>query len=237
MSNNLKKKEKQLTVVQAKTELLQQEYTNELETNPKYSLEVDPENKYGMPEAQKNFVKQYVEFKNVNTAAELVGIDQDTAKQYFISFASQQEIRRINLALYHRQFATRLLTIDEIGGYLTCMLTGANVPIGDQLKTSEKLKVIDQLIKLNELKQNALQDPSVVMMNDIDVQIKNLSVATLGQLIAQSNMKEKQDIIKTYDVDGNLSPEEEAYLSTLPTSDLLQLIDETNKGVKKDDAK
>ena len=235
MSTKLEKKEEHLAIIQSRTELLQQNYQNELETNPKYSLEVDPEDKYKMSPAQKEFIKQYVEFKNVNTAADLAGIDMDTARQFFIAYGSQQEIRRINLALYHRQFATRLLNLDEIGGYLTCLLTGANVPTGDQLRTADKLKIVDQLIRLNELKQNALQDPSVVMMQDIDVQIKNLSVATLGQLIKQSNMKEKQDIVKTYDAEDMLTPEETAYLSTLSTKDLLQLIDDTNKGGKGND--
>lgn len=223
--SNLKQKENELMAVQTKTDLLQKEYIEDLEKNPKYSLEVDPENKYGMSDEQKEFIKQYVQFKDINIVADLIQIDVDTAKQYFIAFSSQQEIRRINLAMYHRQFAVRLLSLDEIGGYLTSLLTGLNLPISEQLKTSEKLKVVDQLIKLNELKQNAMLDPNVLMTQDISTQIKKLSIATISKLIKQSNLSEKQDIIREYDKDEKLSPEEEAYLSTLSTSDLLQLID------------
>ena len=232
--SKLEAKEKQLAVVQTSANALQEQYASELETNPKYSLDVDPEEKYGMTDQQKAFVKHYVEFKNVNTAAELAGIDMDTAKQYFVAYSTQQEVRRINLALYHRQFNTKLISIDEIGGYLTSLLTGENVPIGDQLKTSEKLRVVELLIKLNELKQNALLDPTVLMMKDIDIQIKNLSVATISQLLKQSNKPKKSDIIQELD-DDNLSVEEKAYLSTLPASDLLQIIEETNKGGNKND--
>ena len=232
--SKLEAKEKQLAVVQTSANALQEQYASELETNPKYSLDVDPEEKYGMTDQQKAFVKHYVEFKNVNTAAELAGIDMDTAKQYFVAYSTQQEVSRINLALYHRQFNTKLISIDEIGGYLTSLLTGENVPIGDQLKTSEKLRVVELLIKLNELKQNALLDPTVLMMKDIDIQIKNLSVATISQLLKQSNKPKKSDIIQELD-DDNLSVEEKAYLSTLPASDLLQIIEETNKGGNKND--
>lgn len=232
--SKLEAKEQQLAIVQTSANALQEQYTAELETNPKYSLDVDPEKKYSMTDQQKAFVKHYVEFKNVNTAAELAGIDIDTAKQYFVAYSTQQEVRRINLALYHRQFNTKLISIDEIGGYLTSLLTGENVPIGDQLKTSEKLRVVELLIRLNELKQNALLDPTVLMMKDIDIQIKNLSVATISQLLKQSNKTKKPDIVQELD-DDSLTVEEKAYLSTLPASDLLQIIEETNKGGNKHD--
>ena len=54
--------------------IIQSSYINEVETNPQYSLEVDPENKYNLSQIQKDFIKYYVEFKdidctNVNIAA------------------------------------------------------------------------------------------------------------------------------------------------------------------------
>lgn len=228
-AQQLIKKEQELATISQDTQALQAAHKEELETNPKYSLEVDPENKYGMSDLQKTFVKHYVEFKNVNTAAELTGIDQEIAKQYFIAYSSQQEIRRINLALYQRQFANRLITLDEIGGYLTSLLTGENVPLGDQLKINDKLRVVQMLIDLNKFKAGAIQDPTVVMARDINVQLKNLSVTTIRQLIkTKATMDEKQDVIEVFDENSTLTPEEQAYLSTLPTDQLLELIEQTN---------
>lgn len=206
------------------SELIQKEYISELERNPKYSLEVDPEDKYLMSDLQKKFTKYYIEFKNVNTAAELAEIDMDTAKQFFISYPTQCEIRRINLALYQRQFARKLLNIDEIGGYLTSLLTDEFVPIGDQLKTTDKLKVVQMLIDLNKFKIESMITPSEVMEKDLDAQMKELSIDTIKKLL--STKEKKQDIAGQ--VAEELSPEETAYLSTLPTKDLLELI-ERNK--------
>lgn len=231
-SQQLALKEQELATITQNTSALQAAHTQELETNPKYSLDVDPENKYGMSDMQKEFIRHYVNFKNVNTAAELTGIDQDVAKQYFIAWPTQQEIRRINLALYQRQFSSRLVTLDEIGGYLTSMLTGEFVPMGDQLSARDKLKVVQMLIDLNKFKAGAIQDPTVIMARDINVQLKNLSVTTIRQLIeAKSSMSEKNDVIEVFDNTSNssLSPEEQAYLSTLPTEQLLDLIEQTNK--------
>ena len=222
----LAKQQEKLAMAQAESQALQQAYVSELDTNPKYSLSVDPEGKYGMSEQQKTFIGHYVNFKNVNTAAELTGIDQDTAKQYFIAYSSQQEIRRINLALYHRQFASRLISLDEIGGYLTALLTGDNVPIADQPKNiGEKLAIVRMLIDLNKMKMDSIQNPSLIMANDIDIQIKNLSLATVRQLLVQS--ENPQPIAEVYPSEG-LTMEESAYLSTLPAKDLLDLIETAN---------
>lgn len=228
-----KKEASQLSMSVEEANKLEREYAIELETNPKYSLQVDPENKYNMPLIQKNFIQHYVEFKNVNVAAELSGIDMDTAKAYFVSYSSQMEIRRINMALYQRQFHSKLLDIDQIGGYLSSLLTDTNVPIADRLKSSEKLKVAQMIIDLNLLKVNSMQNPAVIMNNDINVQLKDLSVDAIRELLKQSEKRKEPNTYST--TCEELTPEEEAYLSTLPTEDLLQILDDSKK--KKGDKK
>lgn len=205
---------------------LEKQYEDELENNPQYSLIVDPENKYNMPELQKKFIEYYVQFKNVGTAAELAEIDMDTAKSFYVAYSTQQEIRRINKALYQRQFRNKLLSLDEIGGYLSSLLMDENIPIADRLKAGDKLKVAQMIIDLNLKKQEALIDPTVIMQNNIDVQIKDLSVKTIQQLLNTMSSKNQNES----EIIGNtsLTPEEEAYLNTLPAKDILQLLEETN---------
>ena len=207
---------------------LQQDYIKEVENNLEYSLSVDPENKYNMCEGQKKFIEYYIQFKNVETAAELTGIDMDMAKQYFVSWNTQQEIRRINRALYHRQFNSKLLSLDEIGGYLTSLLTDENVPIGDQLKSRDKLAVAKMIIDLIELKKESFENPNVIMNKNLDIQIKNLSINTIQSLLNQ-NEKDKIELKNKLYENEDLSIEEKSYLETLPTETLLQLIEDSNK--------
>ena len=150
----------------------------------------------------------------------------DVAKSYFVSFQSQSEIRRINLALYQRQFANRLLSLDEIGGYLTSLITDENVPLGDQLKTIDKLKVIQMLIDLNKTKIESLRNPTTIMAQDLDIEIKNLSIQTIQQLL---KAEKQPKVVGTGEFAEILSPEENAYLSTLSNKELLSLIDKKNK--------
>ena len=223
----LEQKENELSTIQSDVATIQQQYEVALQTDPQYSLEVDPEDKYHMTETQKVFVKQYVEYKSVGIAAELAKIDKDTAMSYLTAYSSQEEIRRINRALYHRQFNNKVLSLDQLGGYLSSLLMDENVPIADRLSTRDKLRVVEMLIDLNKMKMESFSDPSILMAKDIDIQIKSLSVATIQQLLTQS---QKPKPVTVYAEDGtSLSPEENAYLSTLPTNEILHLLDETNK--------
>lgn len=207
---------------------LQASYMSELELNPKYSLNVDPENKYSMSDLKKMFVKYYIEFRNVNTAADLCNIDMDAAKELFKDFAVQNEIRRINLALYQRQFATKLLDVDQLGGYLSSLLIDAYTPIADRLTTNEKLRVVDMLLKLNELKAEAFKNPTIIIEKDINEQLKDLSVDALKALLSDTstNINKKVDLIDKLDKDNTLTMEDKAYLETLSTTELLQLIND-----------
>lgn len=231
--SKLKDKENELNALSLNVEAFQADYLTEIDANPKYSLDVDPEDKYGMSEIQKVFVKNYCEYKSIVAAAEFSNIDIDTARDFFISYSSQQEIKRINLAMYQRQFASRLLSLDEIGGYLSSLITDNNVAFADRLKTTEKLKVVQMLIDLNKFKLESLQNPRLIMQQDIDAQLKSLSVETIRQLLDQDFKMQNEDY--TQIAPDAITPEESAYLSTLSSSELLQLIESTNNKEETDD--
>lgn len=228
---------KDLHLIEQENSSLTESLSAELETNPEFSLNVDPTDKYSMSEEQKTFIKNYVEFKSIPMAAELSGIDIDVAKSYFVAYSSQQEIRRINRAMYQRQFSHKLLTIDELGGYLSSLITDENVPLADRVKTMDKVRIAQMLIDLQTYKNDGIDDPSKIIDADIEGEIKNLSVKSIKLLIAQNNKKkdekEKNEAIKN--ASSMLSPEEEVFLKTLPTKDILNLIEETSKGGNKND--
>lgn len=211
--------------------VLEEGYTDKINTDVKYSLEVDPENKYHMLDDQKEFIKNYVQFKNIPLAAELSGIDKQTATSYFMAYSTQQEIRRINLAMYHRQFSNKLLSIDEIGGWLTSVMVDEHVPIGERLKTKDKLEVAKMIIDLNKIKANALEKPQILDAVIIEDQLKDLSVESIQNLINVSANSEKveqdrQEVINEIQAENDrLTPEELAYMKTLPLDALLEMLE------------
>lgn len=228
MKKDIKKQNKDFTTA----------LSEELSFNLKYSLDVDPENKYSMSDSQKAFVKNYCEFKSIPMAAELSGLDLDTAKKFFISYSSQQEIRRINKAMYQRQFNNKLLTIDEISGWLSSLITDEGVPIADRIKTMDKVKVAQMLIDLQHYKSQVIDNPEDIIDVDIESEIKDLSVKSIKSLLLETKKKqdkndEKQQLIESINDNNELSVEEEAFLKTLPAKDLLQLLNSNTKKEEK----
>lgn len=213
------------------------EYFMELTTNPKYSLDPDPTGELKFDKTKKDFVKAYVDYKSIAMATEIAGIPKEQSLTYFNQYDVQKEIRRINLALYHRQFSTKILNLDQIGGYLTSLIIDQNVPLADQLKTSEKLNVVNMLLKINEMKANAFTNPNELMNADLNIQIKNLSVEAIKSLLSESKKQSKEQIIDVINEDDVLTPEEKTYLNSLPTEDLLQLVNEQRKAKNKKESK
>lgn len=210
-------------------------YIEKLDSSPEYSLEVDPEDKYNMSDEQKEFIKNYVQLKNLPLAARLAGIQPEVAECYFMSYSAQQEIRRINKAFCQRQFATKLMTVDEIGGYLSSLITGENVPLGDQLKTNDKLRVIQMLMDLHSSKAQFINEPSSLNEVDLENTVKELSIDTIKQLLntsnaqKETNKKNKKKAVDEIKRNRKLTLEETAYLESLPYQELLKLVDDANK--------
>ena len=199
----------------------------ELDTNPEYSLEVDPTNKYGFNELQKQFIRYYIKYKNIPLAASLACIDNEMATQIFSMYEVEQEIRRISRALYLRQFKHKMLTIDQISGWLSSLITDEFVPDADRLKTTDKLRVAQMLIDLNDFKRNAYADPNAVMTLNIEDQLKEISVDAIKRLIysTSKDSDDKDKVIDEIRLKKTLTVEEVAYLKTLPTKDLLNVVD------------
>ena len=180
-------------------------------TTPENSLEVDPNNLYNMNDEQKKIIQYYIQFRNLSIAAEFAGIEYDIAKQYFVDYNSQSEIRRIHSELCKQQFKCETLSLDDIGGYLSSLIKEDLVPLGEQLKTTDKLRVISMLIDLNKIKTEDPDKPSTVI-NNLNLELKNLSIDTIKKLL-----------------DNKLNDGEMDYLNSLDSNELLKIIEETNK--------
>ena len=233
--NELALQEHALEIAQKNAEIIEAQYKQELETNPEYSLVVDPTNKYEFPLLTKEFIRYYIEYRNINTAATFCHIENDEALELFSSYSVQQEIRRISRALYHRQFSKKMMSLTEIGGYLSSLIDDTEIPVADRLPTRDKLAVIRMLIDLNQLKIASTADPSMLMMKDVTSLVKNLSIGAIKALLNQTVESPNKDVIvKTNEIRSQngepiLTPEESAYLESLPADEALKLLNEQYK--------
>lgn len=217
-------------------------YLKSLEDDPKYQIEVDPDGFYEMSCEHKTFVKLFVQYRNLAIVAELMNIEPAIAKDYFARYSTQQEIRRINTAIYHRQVATNIIAFEDIGSYLSSWLIGADITEADRLKKGEKLQVVKLLMDWHKNMREIIQKPEIITVQTIEDEIKELSVANIKQLLTtksilktneekklskpQFSSDDKDELIAQLNEDNMLSKEELEYLETLSVKDLLSLLKE-----------
>jgi len=233
-------KKKKQEIMRVRQNDLGMNYLKSLENDSKYQIEVDPDGFYGMSSEHKTFVKLFVQYRNLAVVAELMEIDPTLAKDYFTRYSTQQEIRRINTALYHRQIATNIIAFEDIGSYLSSWLIDADITEVDRLKKSEKLQVVKLLMDWHKSMREIIQKPEIITVETIEDEIKELSVANIKQLLATKsilntnkekkqskplpNTNDKDELIAHLNEDNVLSKEELEYLETLSAKDLLTLL-------------
>lgn len=229
--SELARQERALQVAQENVEAIEASYKFELESKPEFSLVVDPENKYKMDILTKEFVRHYIEHRNISTAAMFCRIETDAAIELFTSYPVQQEVRRISRALYHRQFSKKMMSLNDIGGFLSSLIEDSELPEADKLSTKDKLAVVRLLIDLNQLKLTSMQDPSILMMRDVNVLVKDLSVGAIKSMLTQTDKDEEtRQVINDANMhrqltgEPMLTVEETAYLESLSAEEALELL-------------
>lgn len=235
----MSKQKKQALAITRKDDL-GMNYLKSLENESKYQITVDPDNIYDMSAEHKKFVELFVQYRNLAVVAELMSIEPVLAKDYFTRYSTQQEIRRINSAFYHRQVATNIIAFEDIGSYLSSWLIGSDITEADRLKKGEKLQVVKLLMDWHKSMREIIQAPEIITIQTIEDEIKELSVANIKQLLTtksilktneekklskpQFNSDDKDELIAQLNEDNMLSKEELEYLETLSVKDLLSLL-------------
>lgn len=205
----------------------QEEFSKELETNLRYSLEFDPEHKTDYDEQTRHLINIYNQYKSVWFAASSIGYDQDKANKVIYSYEVQKEIKRINRALLYRQFLNKLLSLDNLHRYLSSIIYEPEAIIQD------KFKAINLIIEILKIKQKAFNNPATII--NIDLNINKLSIYNIKQLLdtiekssnpkSCKNKKRVKEYNKQQDElfsNSNLTAEEKEYLSTLNISSFIK---------------
>lgn len=210
-------------------EKLRKKYNDELDQDVEYSLMVDPTGKLNLNEEQVKLIEYYIQTKNIDIAASMAELDPKESLKFILRYDIQQEIRRINMAICHRQFTSKMATLEEIGSYLTSLISGQYSPVSELLSTDEKLKASKMIIEVNKLINEGLNNPGELLDKDIDVDLQSLSVSTIRKML--DNLDEKRD----FNIPMNhLSPEEIVNLRNQSKEmlEILKIIDNDKKKKK-----
>lgn len=213
------------------------EYSDDLDSDPQYSLEPDPTGSMGFTDEMKEFVKNYIQFRSIPIASQLTGITADEGTQLYKLMSFKKEVRRISNAMYCRQFCKKMLDVDQIGGYLTSVLTDDNVAEVDRLSTKDKIQVAKLIADLNVAKSEMVHDPAKYNAIEVEAQVRDLSVDSIKSLLVKSKENDeeaakKEALINDIDPDSVLSNEELMQLRAMSAADLLKLYNEQQEKMR-----
>ena len=217
---------------------LEDDFQEMIKTDPKYSLEIDPLGKYNFSEKELDFIAYMIQYRNVQfVTTVLMNIPLEEGVEIYKSYNVQAEIKRINIAMYARRFATKMADLDQLGGYLTSGLIDENMPIAERWGPKEKLTAAKLLINLNILKKKSLNSPQVVEVVEIQKDLEKLSPNELKQLIEYNDDEnlEKEKLIEIINEDNLLSMEELKNLRMMTIEELEDLVITITKGEEDDE--
>lgn len=215
------------------------EIADELDTNPRYSLDPDPTGELGMTTTEKNFTKWYLQHRNIAVAAQLAEISVEDGMAIYRSFACQAELQRIDMAWKLRQLNNSTLTLDQIGSVLTGYVFD-QMPEAERLSTKDKMSAMKMIMDIHALKQKVIEDAQPVDVVDVESQIKDMSVDALKALIEKTKASdtendEKEALINVIDDTSVLSNDDLRYLRSLSVSQLKSLIEEQQRTTQTED--
>lgn len=206
-----------------------------LKTDPKYSLEIDPLHRYGFDSKTEDLIKWMVQYKNVQfVSTVLLNIPIEEGIEIYKRYDVQSEIKRLNMAVYARRFATKMADLDALGGYLTSGLIDENVPVADRWSPKDKLTATKLLMTLNSMKRKGYEDPVAVETIEVQKDLAKLSPNDLKQLIEfnEEEEGEKDRLVDLINADGLLSMEELKNLRAMSLEELTDLANTVTGGLE-----
>lgn len=226
MPDSVKKKRKKhiSEVVEGKAIL------QEIDKDTSMSLEVSQK----FNDNEREFIRLWIDYRNIVVVASMMNVSNEECQAMLSDYRIRNEIDRISIALTQRRFATRLMNMDEIEGYLTSMITDENVPYAERLTSDDKLKAIKLLMDAKEFKKNMIDNPDNMIDVSIDTTVKDMSIDSIKLLLSNSDSNpDKKKLIDLYSSENSLSPQEIASLNSMSSEELLKLVEKLNDKNKK----
>lgn len=163
-------------------------YLEELSSDTRYSLSVDPENQFKLDAEHKQFIELYSQYNNLAVVCELMNIELHLGKDYLLRYSTQHELRRLNLARYHRQIATQIIAYQDLGSFLSSWLIGDSITESDKLKKSEKMQLVKLLMDWHKGMREFEQNPAEIIDMTIEEELSELKATDIRELLQKKKL-------------------------------------------------
>lgn len=174
---------------------------------------INSQDEYFMTDIQKEFVLLYSQYHDPFVVGDMLQLTREETVEVWSNYYVKRALEELGRIMFHKQIIAKLDSIDELGGYLTSLLTDQDIPQCDKLSPKDKLAVCRLIIQLNEFKAS-------LFVNSPDFIYKDLPEGNPSKkkivdfLKSQSTKEERQR--KTSQLPPEVSMFERIYLETLP---------------------
>lgn len=163
-------------------------YLEELSKDKRYSLEVDSAGHYNLDEQHKLFIYLYSHYENLKKVCELMEIEEHLGRDYLLRYATQQELRRLNLARYHRRIATNMISYQDLGSYMSSLLISDVNTEGDKLSQSNKLQLIRLMMDWHKGMLEFTQHPEELIHQSVEEELEELKASDIKELLQKKKL-------------------------------------------------
>lgn len=182
----------------------------------------DPSGIHTFTEDEKEFIKTWVQYKNINVVSSVLDMGQNEVAKKLNDYYIWGEIRRLSGAISKVMISQKIMTLDEMQSYLSALITDNGLTFSDQLITRDKITAMKLLLDIKKTKAD-VYNGDVNAVSDIPAkQLESLSVDTIKALLDNKEMSEKKTKI-IQELSDNLSAEEINELKQKPLDELLEM--------------
>lgn len=176
-----------------------QEYREEVA-----SLSLDVSN---LTDIQQKFVFLYRDHHDPFIVGSILELTDEETFELWSNKSVQTALERLNKKLFHEQILQRLVSIDELGGYLTSQL------LDDSVDSDTKLAICKMLIDLNKLKATLFTKPTNFIYKNIPKE--PFTISKINKFLkSYAKPQHHQDVLTRLPPQVSLS--ERNFLDTLP---------------------
>lgn len=174
---------------------------------------INSQHEHFMTDTQKEFVLLYSQYHDPFVVGDMLRLTREETVEVWSNYYVQRALEELGQIMFHKQLVAKLDSIDELGGYLTSLLTDQDIPQCDKLSPKDKLAVCKLIIQLNEFKASLFVNSPDFIYKDLP-EGNPTKTKIVDFLKSQSTKEERQR--KTSRLPPEVSMFERIYLETLP---------------------
>ena len=146
-----------------------------------------------LTDLQRDFITIYYKTNSFHQTKSLLNLSNEDAVFMMKDPLIQEYIYKLKIERQRQLFKGKMLSLEELGIYLSSRLIDVNLPLNDKFNNNEKLQASKLLIDIYKTLNNYTENPNLLMSQTNiknELKIEKLEVKELKDLLTKLEEKE-----------------------------------------------